>query len=226
MSLMVGSRAELPARRGAERPAENVIALKLPARADRQRVVDWAMAAVAEAEQRVRDMEARIAYLEGLSVTDELTGLYNRRGFLAELDRALAVARRSSNGGVLMISDLDGFKQVNDGWGHNAGNEVLRQFACLVAAKVRRSDTVGRLGGDEFGIILVGASLANGRRKAQSLATAVAGSDFMFEGRSIRVGVSFGVAAFTGEEAPEEILGRADLAMYEDKRRNGRARSA
>jgi diguanylate cyclase (GGDEF)-like protein len=184
------------------------------------------MATVAEAEQRVRDMEARIAYLEGLSVTDELTGLYNRRGFMSELDRALAAARRSRHRGALMIGDLDGFKQVNDGWGHNAGNEVLRQFAQLVAGKVRRSDTVGRLGGDEFGIILVSASLANGRRKAQALASAVADADFLAEGQPIRVGVSFGVAAFSGDEAPEEILGRADLAMYGDKRRNSRARTA
>ena len=220
MSLIVGSRVDPPARRSAAHGAGNVVALKLPPRADRQRVVDWAMAAVAEAEQRVRDMEARIAYLESLSMTDELTGLYNRRGFLFELERALASAKRSGEGGVLMLGDLDGFKQVNDGFGHNAGNEVLRQFGRMLASKVRRSDTVGRLGGDEFGVILVGASLGNGRRKAQTLATAVAGHDFFADGHKIALGASFGVVGFAGDEAPEEILGRADLAMYEDKRRN------
>src|ERR1700688_3292270 len=98
--------------RNLERRTDNVIQLNLPREADRQGVVDWAIATVTEAEHRVAALQARIEYLEGLSVTDELTGLLNRRGFLSHLDRALATARRGGPHGVLMMCDLDGFKQI------------------------------------------------------------------------------------------------------------------
>jgi diguanylate cyclase (GGDEF)-like protein len=203
----------------------NVITLPLPQETDRQRLIDWALSTVAQAEQRMAALQERIAYLEGLSITDELTGLLNRRGFLAELDRALAAARRSATPGVLMLCDLDGFKAINDSYGHNAGNAVLRQFAQLMAGKVRRADTLGRLGGDEFAVLLVGASLANGRRKAQALSQVVASTAFSAEGMQVRLGASFGLAAYVGEETADELMHHADLAMYGEKRRNAAARA-
>jgi len=115
--------------RGVEHRGDNVVALNIPREADRQVVLDWAAATVAQAEERVAALQARIEYLEGLSVTDELTGLLNRRGFLAQLDRALASSRRGGPHGVLMICDLDGFKAVNDGYGHLIGDEALCQTA-------------------------------------------------------------------------------------------------
>src|SRR5690606_35017042 len=167
--------------------AENVVHLRQPRTANRQRLLDWALAAVAEAEERVAQLQARVTYLEGISVTDELTGLLNRRGFLAELQRALAVARRGGTRGVLMLCDLDGFKLVNDRHGHSVGNEALKQFAALLASRVRRADAVGRLGGDEFGIILTAATLANARRRAQALRQLVAGTSFVAADASLRL---------------------------------------
>ncbi len=108
---------------------DNVVSLNLPREADRQVVLDWAVATVAQAEQRVAALQARIEYLEGLSVTDELTGLLNRRGFLAQLERALAAARRGGPHGVLMICDLDDFKAINDRYGHLVGDDALCQTA-------------------------------------------------------------------------------------------------
>jgi diguanylate cyclase (GGDEF)-like protein len=203
-----------------EARAENVVHLRQPKTADRQRLLNWALAAVAEAEERLAALQARVTYLEGISVTDELTGLFNRRGFLAELGRALAAVRRGGPPGVLMVCDLDGFKRVNDRHGHNAGNEVLRQFAGLLAGKVRRADTVGRLGGDEFGIVLNGATLANAQRRAQAVRQLVATTHFVGADISIRLGASFGFVPFEGTEAEEDLLNRADLAMYSEKRRN------
>jgi diguanylate cyclase (GGDEF)-like protein len=215
-------------RRAGERRGDNVIPmpLPLPAEADRQHLVDWALATVAAAEQRLAALQERVNYLESLSVTDELTGLLNRRGFLGELERALATAKRGGPGGVLMVCDLDGFKLVNDRFGHGAGNDTLRSFAQLIAGKVRRNDTVGRLGGDEFGIILAGANLGNARRKAAAMTQLVATTPFCWEAQAIDLGVSFGLALYGGAETEEELLHRADLAMYAEKRRSAKSRPA
>src|SRR5207248_977167 len=145
--------------------SDNIVGLKVPREGDRQVVLDRAMATVAQAEQWLVALQARIAYLEGLSVTDELTGPLNRRGFLAQLGRAMPTARRGGPHGVLMICDLDDFKAINDRHGHLVGDDALCQTAELLAQHVRRADTVARLGGDEFAVLLIGAHLIAARRK-------------------------------------------------------------
>jgi diguanylate cyclase (GGDEF)-like protein len=205
--------------------SDNVVALKLPREADQQLVVDWAMATVAQAEQRLVALQARIEYLEGLSVTDELTGLLNRRGFLAQLERAIASARRGGPHGVLMICDLDDFKVINDRHGHLVGDDALCQTAELLAQHVRRADTVARLGGDEFAVLLVGANLVAARRKAHGLAQLVAATEITGGTAPITLRVSFGLAAYTGSESEEDLLNRADMAMYGQKRRHAAART-
>jgi diguanylate cyclase (GGDEF)-like protein len=229
MPLMVDSPTVLSPRavRGhsVEHRADNIVALKVPREADRQVVLDWAMATVAQAEQRLAALQARIEYLEGLSVTDELTGLLNRRGFLAQLERAIASARRGGPHGVLMICDLDGFKAINDRHGHLVGDDALCQTAELLAQHIRRADTVARLGGDEFAVLLVGAHLVAARRKAQALAQLVAATSVTVGTCQFSLRVSFGLAAYSGEESEEELLNRADMAMYGQKRRHAAARA-
>jgi diguanylate cyclase (GGDEF)-like protein len=229
MPLMVDSPTVLSPRavRGhsVEHRADNIVALKVPREADRQVVLDWAMATVAQAEQRLAALQARIEYLEGLSVTDELTGLLNRRGFLAQLERAIASARRGGPHGVLMICDLDGFKAINDRHGHLVGDDALCQTAKLLAQHIRRADTVARLGGDEFAVLLVGAHLVAARRKAQALAQLVAATSVTVGTCQFSLRVSFGLAAYSGEESEEELLNRADMAMYGQKRRHAAARA-
>jgi diguanylate cyclase (GGDEF)-like protein len=225
MSILAGTPSPPAHDHKVERRADNIIPLNLPREADRQGVVDWALATVAEAEQRVALLQARIEYLEGLSVTDELTGLLNRRGFLEQLDRALASARRGGPQGVLMMCDLDGFKQINDRHGHLVGDEVLCQVGGLLARHVRRSDAVARLGGDEFAIVLVGAQLAAARRKAQALAQLVVATSFTVTTGEVKLGVSFGAAAYTGDESAEYLMNRADMSMYGQKRRHAAARA-
>jgi diguanylate cyclase (GGDEF)-like protein len=212
---------------GEERAVENVVTLKLPARARRKEVMGWAMEQVADAERRVAALQERIAYLESLSVTDELTGLLNRRGFMWELSRTLATAKRGGPHGVVLLCDLDGFKGVNDRWGHAAGDEVLRRTGAVLSNKTRRSDIVARIGGDEFSIVLVGAGLVAARRKAQGLAAhIVEAAAAAVAGESVTIGVSFGFAAFIGEETEEDLLNQADVAMYGAKRRNRAVRLA
>ena len=184
-----------------------------------QLLLTWALTSMAAAEQRVAELEARLAYVEGLTVTDELTRLLNRRGFLAELSRALEGARAGGPSGVLMICDLDGFKAVNDRHGHNAGNRVLRELSASLIRLVRRTDAVARLGGDEFGFLLVGATLASANAKAARLEGAIASLDLLIEGARVDIRASFGVVSYDGTETEEVLLHRADLAMYEEKRR-------
>jgi diguanylate cyclase (GGDEF)-like protein len=184
-----------------------------------QLLLTWALTSMAAAEQRVADLQARLAYLEGLTVTDELTRLLNRRGFLAELARALEAARAGGPPGVLMICDLDGFKAVNDRHGHNAGNRVLRELSASLIRQVRRTDAVARLGGDEFGFLLVGATLPSAIRKAAGLEQAIATLDLLIEGARVEISASFGLVPYDGSESEEVLLHRADMAMYEEKRR-------
>jgi diguanylate cyclase (GGDEF)-like protein len=230
MSLLADSptvlRPRLAPGHSVEPRTDNIVALKVPGEADRQVVLDWAMATVAQAEQRLVALQARIEYLEGLSVTDELTGLLNRRGFLAQLERAIAAARRGGPHGVLMICDLDDFKAINDRHGHLVGDDALCQTAELLAQHVRRADTVARLGGDEFAILLIGAHLVAARRKAQALAQLVAATTITCGTCQFNLRVSFGLAAYSGGESEEELLNRADMAMYGQKRRHAAARAA
>jgi diguanylate cyclase (GGDEF)-like protein len=143
--------------------------------------------------------------------SDELTGLLNRRGFLAAFTRANASAKRGGPGGVIVVCDLDGFKKVNDRLGHAQGDELLRQLGAILRRKTRKMDAAARMGGDEFALMLVGLSLAAAKRKCQWLGRVI---------NTIGIGASFGLAAFDGAEGEESVLHCADMAMYEDKRHN------
>jgi diguanylate cyclase (GGDEF)-like protein len=207
-----------------ERGVARVISFAAPASENQPALLDWALATAAAAEQRIADLEERLAYLEALSVTDELTAVLNRRGFMLELSRAIAAANRGGPFGVLILCDLDGFKAVNDLHGHRAGNDVLRQVAAALRRRVRKNDVVGRLGGDEFALLLIGATLANARRKCLALGHDLAASPPVIDGHAIPVSASFGLAAYDGATDEEALLHRADMAMYAEKRRHVEAR--
>lgn len=183
----------------------------VPPVGDRTALVRWARDVTAAADRRVESLERRLAHLETLIGNDELTGLLNRRGFLSVFGRANAGAKRGGAGGVVVVCDLDGFKKVNDELGHAQGDEVLRRLGAVFRRKIRKMDAAGRLGGDEFALMLIGVSPAAARRKCQWLERVIG---------TIGVGASFGLATFDGEESEEAVLHRADMAMYEAKRRN------
>jgi diguanylate cyclase (GGDEF)-like protein len=151
---------------------------------------------------------------------DALTGLPNRVLFLERLAQALEQPAPDEQVAVLFC-DLDRFKTVNDTLGHAAGDELLRQVAARLLSAVRPGDTVGRLSGDEFAVVLRGLTSPDG---AHSLAGRVLGcfdEPFRLEGRDVRIGTSVGVAVHArGEGGPELLLRRADAAMYADKHRD------
>jgi diguanylate cyclase (GGDEF)-like protein/PAS domain S-box-containing protein len=156
--------------------------------------------------------------LQYLADHDPLTGIYNRRRFAAELERELAAAVRYSTGGALLILDLDAFKLVNDSRGHTAGDELLVAVARAIKGRVRTSDIVGRLGGDEFGIVLPHADRDQAVATAESL-RAVVGAAVDVHGGAM-VTTSVGVATFGHHEDPrgvERLVTDADAAMYSAK---------
>jgi diguanylate cyclase (GGDEF)-like protein len=192
------------------RPARH-LNLVPPPNADHATLLAWAHDLSAAAHERVATLEQRIAHLETLVGSDELTGLLNRRGFMDAFTRASASAKRGGPGGVIVVCDLDGFKQVNDLLGHAQGDELLRQLGGILRRRIRKMDAAARFGGDEFALMLDGVSLATAKRKCLYLAREIS---------ALEVGASFGLAAFDGTESEEIVLHRADMAMYEDKRRN------
>jgi diguanylate cyclase (GGDEF)-like protein len=182
-----------------------------PANADHAELLAWAHNLSASAQDRVLKLEERISHLESMVSSDELTGLLNRRGFLGAFTRAHASAKRGGPGGVVVICDLDGFKQVNDLLGHAQGDEALRKVGNILRRQIRKMDAAARLGGDEFALMLVGVSPATAKRKCQMLARAI---------DAIGLGASFGIAEFDGADSEDTVMHRADMAMYEEKRRN------
>ena len=150
---------------------------------------------------------------------DQLLPLLNRRAFVRELTRYINFATRYSTPASLVYFDLDGFKSVNDTYGHAAGDAVLSHFADTLLAHVRDSDVVGRLGGDEFGIILSHADQAQAHKKASALSATLNASPPLWRGKAIQVGFSYGAFELLGDDDADNAIARADEAMYAHKRR-------
>jgi diguanylate cyclase (GGDEF)-like protein/PAS domain S-box-containing protein len=150
---------------------------------------------------------------------DALTGLTNRLEFESRLSGSLEAVRRGESAHVLCFIDLDHFKAVNDSSGHQAGDSLLREVAKLMREAVRDSDTVARVGGDEFALLLPGCPLAKGRQIADDLARKVAEHRFVWRDRIHSVGASIGLVELTRDSGSvEEILAAADSACYVAKK--------
>lgn len=187
------------------------------------KLLESALAAAAEAQQVVASQRQRIAELEALSVTDELTGLANRRGFTLALKHALSNMRRHGGKAALILVDLDGFKEVNDTFGHAAGDHVLRLVGEILRGHVRDTDTVARLGGDEFALLLPGATQELARFRATALTRLIDRTVARWQSARIPVAASFGLAMVDGADDPDGALERADQSMYRCKRERSAA---
>jgi len=167
----------------------------------------------------ISEQRAQKEALEYQSLHDPLTGLPNRTLFNDRLRQAIVVAHRERKSLILLIMDMDRFKEVNDTLGHQIGDLLLQQVALRLAATLRQSDTVARLGGDEFAVLPAsGTDLNGGSRAAQKILQALE-HPFVVDGRNIDVGASIGIAHWPdhGEEA-ETLMRHADVAMYAAKR--------
>jgi diguanylate cyclase (GGDEF)-like protein len=163
----------------------------------------------------------RIEYLEQLADRDPLAPVLNRRAFMRELTRTIAFAQRYGVLGSVVYLDINGMKRINDRHGHGAGDAALRHVAKVLLRDVRASDIVGRLGGDEFGVILTQASGQDAAAKAAALAKAIEGTPIAWQDATLELGVSYGAYTFAGGEGVDEALGAADRAMYAHKQGAG-----
>ena len=181
-------------------------------------LLDALLDAAAAMEQQLIDQRTRIDQLECLSITDELTGLLNRRGFHIEIDRALARARRNDERGLLVICDLDQFKSVNDRFGHLAGDFVLRSVGQALRGCTRSSDYLARLGGDEFAVLMTDTQPHRAIRLAHKLSDRINGLVVTWQNIEIPVAASLGAQPYNKDITAARLHALADNAMYECKR--------
>lgn len=147
---------------------------------------------------------------------DDMTGMLNREAFLAALDGS----RRKADRGALLIIDADHFKQINDNYGHLVGDDALREIAAAISRSVRASDILGRIGGEEFGALLVGASDEEALRIAERIRSTVEQIHFAPDnGEPVRLAVSIGGTPCPPDAMVPEMMRAADARLYEAKRR-------
>lgn len=162
--------------------------------------------------------EMRIAELEARADIDPLLDILNRRGFERELSRSLAYVRRYGTAAALLFIDLDGFKAVNDRYGHGAGDALLKSVAATLANHVRASDLVGRLGGDEFGVVMWNIGESQAAAKAQELESLIERTRVVHAGNALSVGASAGITPLTANANAAAVIEEADRKMYARKR--------
>jgi diguanylate cyclase (GGDEF)-like protein/PAS domain S-box-containing protein len=160
-----------------------------------------------------KELEGQLVYLTD---HDFLTGAFNRRRFAQELEREVERSRRYALGGAIVVIDLDNFKLINDTFGHDAGDDVLKGIAAALRARTRTTDLLARLGGDEFAVLLPEVNVEEASMVARELVKALGLHTAVLGDQTIQVTASAGVAAFDGL-SDAQVLACADHAMYEAK---------
>jgi len=180
---------------------------------------------VQEAERLRRELDdsrKRVAQLEELADQDTLLPVANRRAFVRELSRVMSHVERYNAPHCVLFFDLNGLKRINDTLGHAAGDAALQTVARTLIDNTRESDLVGRLGGDEFGVILAQADQGAANVKAMRLAELIQSQNVEWRGHKIALSVAHGTYALKGKEDANDALHAADRDMYARKR-NGKS---
>ncbi|MDJ0982742.1 MAG: GGDEF domain-containing protein [Kiloniellales bacterium] len=183
--------------------------------------IDRLLSDVSHLREELELAKRRIQHLEDLADQDVLLPVANRRAFVRELSRLMAFAERYGTQGSVLYFDINGMKEINDNLGHGAGDAALRHVAEVLVGNVRASDMVGRLGGDEFGVILSQSDQDAARVKAERLAQAILSRPLEWEGQRLDIEISFGTYSFAGGESVDDALAAADHAMYRHKKTRG-----
>jgi len=166
------------------------------------------------------DIRFGISKAKLLSETDDLTGLYNMRGFSITLDRAFGQAVRYARPMSIVMIDSDNLKMVNDSYGHEAGNELLRLISQSIKRELRTSDVVARYGGDEFVALLPDTNNVGAGEVAERIRAGIAGTPLQMRGEDVPITVSVGVATYPDHgRSIDVVMQRADSAMYGAKKR-------
>ncbi|WP_375739828.1 diguanylate cyclase [Pseudomonas boanensis] len=160
------------------------------------------------------------AELQVFATTDFLTQLSNRRHFMHQLEVELARVQRSAGHcAAILMFDLDHFKSINDRWGHSVGDQALRHFAGILCAQLRKTDAAGRMGGEEFAVVLSNANIDEAKTFAQRIQHELAESPVLHDQERIPLAISVGITAIDANDATaESALSRSDMALYRAKR--------
>ena len=176
------------------------------------------MSEVSHLREELHRRDRRIEELERLADEDPLTTVFNRRAFVREVTRFAEFADRYDTPSSILFFDVNDMKTINDGHGHVAGDKALIAVAEVLREQVRSSDIVGRLGGDEFGVLLVNSDAANAHMRGQELAEAVQNTALEIDGATLRVTISWGSHTMEPGIDVHEALRAADAKMYNQKR--------
>jgi diguanylate cyclase (GGDEF)-like protein len=182
--------------------------------------LDDAMMLLDEIERlrsQLTSYESRLSELDRLAHRDTLVDLPNRRSFLASLEQLIARVDRYGGPAAMLFVDVDGLKAINDEFGHVAGDKALVEVARLLVASVRKSDFVGRLAGDEFGILLEHADELSAWQMALRVVETVDECQFCINGVCLPLSVAIGVGMIESGDLPEAVFARADKEMYRIK---------
>ena len=182
-----------------------------------QEAITTLMTEVENLRQSIRDLTRRLNDAELVADQDPLLPIYNRRAFVRELSRVKASVERYQTEASLVYIDLNQFKSVNDSLGHEAGDYVLSQVAMRLKESVRDTDIVGRLGGDEFGLILARTKPQDARHLIDRLPKLFADKPIIWKGAALPTSLSSGIVPISAGENPEQTLSAADSAMYKEK---------
>ncbi len=184
------------------------------------------MEEVAQLREELNNSQERIQHLERLADQDSLVPVYNRRAFVRELTRAISMTERYGAPSTVIYFDVNHLKQINDTHGHPAGDAALRHVADTLLEQVRDSDIVGRLGGDEFGVILYQIDAEVARVKSIQLAQDIAKQPVPFNDEELVINVTYGAYTFNGVEDAGQALAAADKAMYASKQNGHKAKAS
>ncbi len=171
----------------------------------------------------VDQLRLSLAEAEASADHDPLAPVYNRRAFMREVSRVCALVKRHEVEASLIYFDLNGFKQINDNHGHSAGDAVLRSVGETLIRQTRETDIVGRIGGDEFAVVLSHVTPDAARVKAEALAAAICTDRVLHNGEAHFISAAFGITNLISGDSAEGVLARADEAMYADKALHRRA---
>lgn len=185
------------------------------------KVRDAVMGLMNEVDSLRRELastRSRLDEMEKAADQDGMLPLLNRRAFVRELTRYISLTDRYKTPASLIYFDLNHMKQTNDSLGHAAGDAVLMHFAQVLSNHTRDSDCVGRLGGDEFGVLLSHADQDKALKKADALAAALEASPTVWNGNTIPVSFAYGAFELKSGDTPDTAMARADQAMYAHKK--------
>lgn len=169
--------------------------------------------------ERISDIEKLQDQLKDQAIRDPLTSLFNRRYLDEALERDFSLIKRNQLSVSFVMLDIDRFKNINDSWGHQAGDTVLKKLASIIKTVTRKSDIACRYGGEEFLLVLNGANEQQAMKIAEEIRTIFASAAIELDGRRIPTTLSGGIAAFTTQgDTPDSIIKKADEALYQAKK--------